>query len=131
VPSGINQDSPTVGTTLFNRSPHAGAAILTSLDLNLPFHLLASDLLSCMTPIHELLNRIRYDKEFGQGRFEIGYFDRREGTIHRVAIQHVEFPLGEGRAFELLDEFGQLRRIPFHRIREVYRDGLRIWQRPA
>jgi hypothetical protein len=34
-----------------------------------------------MTPIHELLNRILWDKEFGQGRFEIGFYDRREGTI--------------------------------------------------
>ena len=37
-----------------------------------------------MTPIHELLNRIRWDKEYGQGRFEIGYFDRYEGMVHRV-----------------------------------------------
>jgi hypothetical protein len=30
-----------------------------------------------MTPIHDLLSRIRHDKEFGRGRFEIGYWDRR------------------------------------------------------
>ena len=84
-----------------------------------------------MTPIHELLNRIRHDKEFGRGRFEIGYFDRTEGTIHRVAFQQIGFPAGERRAFELLDESGQSRRIPFHRVHEVYRDDQRIWQRPA
>jgi len=84
-----------------------------------------------MTPIHELLSRIRHDKEFGRGRFEIGYLDRREGTIHRVPFQQVVFPAGERRAFELLDEVGKLRRIPFHRVREVYRDGQRIWQRQA
>jgi len=82
-----------------------------------------------MTPIHELLSRIRHDKEFGQGRFEIGCWDRREGRIHRVPFQQIVFPAGERRAFELLDEAGQLRRIPFHRVREVYRDGQRIWQR--
>jgi uncharacterized protein (UPF0248 family) len=84
-----------------------------------------------MTPIHELLARIRHDREFGKGRFEIGYFDRREGTIHRVALHGVTFPEGERRVFELADESGQMRRIPFHRVREVWRDGMVIWQRPA
>ena len=40
-----------------------------------------------MTPIHELLDRIRWDKDFGQGRFEIGYHDRHETTLQRVAFQ--------------------------------------------
>jgi uncharacterized protein (UPF0248 family) len=84
-----------------------------------------------MTPIHELLARIRHDREFGRGQFEIGYFDRQEGTIQRVALQEVNFPEGERRVFELADESGQMRRIPFHRVREVYRDGQRIWHRPA
>ena len=60
-----------------------------------------------MTPIHELLSRIRHDKEFGQGQFEIGYFDRTEDMIRRVAFQQIEFPEGERRTFELLDESGQ------------------------
>ena len=84
-----------------------------------------------MTPIHELLNRIRWDKEFGQGRFEIGYVDRRESVVHRVALQEISFPAGERRTFELVDESGQSRRIPLHRVREVCRDGQIIWQRPA
>jgi uncharacterized protein (UPF0248 family) len=84
-----------------------------------------------MTPIHELLSRIRHDPEFGRGQFEIGYFDRREGTVHRVALKEIVFPTGERRVFELVDETGQLRRIPFHRVREVHRDGRIIWQRPA
>jgi uncharacterized protein (UPF0248 family) len=28
-----------------------------------------------MTPLHELLNRIRWDPEFGRGQFKIGYLD--------------------------------------------------------
>jgi uncharacterized protein (UPF0248 family) len=84
-----------------------------------------------MQPIHELLARIRHDKAFGTGQFEIGYFDRREGTILRVALKEVTFPKGERRVLELLDETGQARRIPFHRVREVYRDGQRIWHRPG
>jgi len=84
-----------------------------------------------MTPIHELLARIRYDRGFGKGRFEIGYFDRREGTVHRVTFNEISFPEGERRVFEVVDESGQARRIPFHRVREVHRDGQRIWQRPG
>jgi uncharacterized protein (UPF0248 family) len=76
-----------------------------------------------MTPIHELLNRIRWDKEFGAGRFEIGYLDRLQSTIELVGLANVTFPSGERRVFELWDEIGQVRRVLFHRVREVRRDG--------
>ncbi|MCL4180218.1 MAG: DUF504 domain-containing protein [Verrucomicrobia bacterium] len=82
-----------------------------------------------MQPIHELLARIRHDRQFGTGQFEIGFLDRVEGTIRRVAFREIAFPEGERRVFEVLDESGQARRIPFHRVREVYRDGQRIWHR--
>ncbi|HOY58093.1 MAG TPA: DUF504 domain-containing protein [Verrucomicrobiota bacterium] len=82
-----------------------------------------------MTPIHELLNRIRWDKTFGRGRFEIGFWDRCEGVIHRVALQDVAFPESAEHTFQFVDETGEHRRVPFHRIREVYRDGALIWQR--
>ena len=84
-----------------------------------------------MTPIHELLNRIRWDKEFGRGCFELGYYDRHEACIHRVTLPEVVFPEGERHTFEVMDESGTLRRIPFHRVREVYRGGQLIWQRPS
>ncbi len=84
-----------------------------------------------MQPIHELLARVRHDRQFGTGRFEIGYFDRREGAIQRVAFREINFPEGERRVFEVLNESGQARRIPFHRVREVWRDGVVIWRRPS
>ncbi len=84
-----------------------------------------------MIPIHELLSRIRWDKEFGQGQFEIGYFDRHEGGIHRVPLQEVTFPEVDRHSFELVDESGQTRRIPFHRVREVVKNGQVIWRRPS
>jgi len=82
-----------------------------------------------MTPIHELLNRIRWDPEFGRGQFEIGYYDRHEVVLQRVALQAVSFPEGDRHTFEVVDEAGQARRIPFHRVREVLKDGHVIWQR--
>jgi uncharacterized protein (UPF0248 family) len=84
-----------------------------------------------MQPIHELLSRIHHDREYGRGQFEIGYFDRREGTILRVALREISFPERERRVFEVADEAGQMRRIPFHRVREVWRDERIIWQRPV
>jgi uncharacterized protein (UPF0248 family) len=74
-----------------------------------------------MIPIHELLNRIRWDPEFGRGRLEIGFFDRHEGVIHRVALRDVAFPNSGEHVFQFVDEGGQHRRVPFHRIREVWR----------
>ena len=84
-----------------------------------------------MTPIHELLSRIHWDPEFGRGHFEIGYHDRHESVVQRVALQVVRFPEGERHVFEVVDEAGQVRRIPFHRVREVLRDGHVIWRRPS
>jgi uncharacterized protein (UPF0248 family) len=83
-----------------------------------------------MTPIHELLKRIVWDQEFGRGQFEIGFSDRHQDTLQRIALQGISFPSDEPNAFELVDESGQPRRIPLHRIREVYRDKQLIWQRP-
>ena len=83
-----------------------------------------------MVPIHELLSRIRWDPEFGQGRFEVGYYDRHLDVVQRVAFREIVFPAGEGRVFDVVDEAGQVRRIPFHRVREVVRDGHVIWRRP-
>ena len=37
-------------------------------------------------------------------------------------------PEGE-RLFQFMDDGGQHRRVPFHRIREVWRDGAGIWHR--
>jgi uncharacterized protein (UPF0248 family) len=82
-----------------------------------------------MIPIHDLLSRIRWDTEFARGRFEIGYYDRRLDAIRRVAFREIVFPSGEGQAFEIVDEAGHVRRIPFHRVREVVRDGDVIWRR--
>lgn len=60
-----------------------------------------------MTPIHELLNRIRWDKDFGSGQFEIGYLDRHQRTVQRVGLENVVFSQGDRRAFELTDPDGQ------------------------
>jgi uncharacterized protein (UPF0248 family) len=84
-----------------------------------------------MTPIRELLNRIRWDPEFGRANFEIGYFDRVLGIVIVVPFRNVEFTSHEPNAFKLTDAVGQTHHIPFHRVREVHQNGQCIWRRPA
>ena len=79
----------------------------------------------CMTPIHELLNRIRWDPEFGRGNFELGYFDRTEGRVIIVPFREVDFPEDDPQAFRLAGAEGQRHRVPFHRVREIGRASCR------
>jgi uncharacterized protein (UPF0248 family) len=82
-----------------------------------------------MTPIRELLNRIRWDAEFASGNFELGYFDRVEGRVIVVPFRELDFPEDDPQVFRLMDTEGRNHRVPFHRVREIYKNGQRIWQR--
>ena len=82
-----------------------------------------------MIPIHELLNRIKWDHEFGQAEFIIGYHDRFDENLVKVALKELFFDSEDHFDFELVDDMGTTHTIPLHRIREVYRDGRLIWHR--
>ena len=82
-----------------------------------------------MTPIHKLLNRIRWDRTFGQADFLIGYLDRIENRIILVGLREIHFPEDAPDSFEVVDAESQRHRVPFHRVKEVYRNGERIWRR--
>lgn len=82
-----------------------------------------------MIPIHELLSRIRWDPEFAKGDFELGYYDRTENRIMTVPLTEITFPTESPSTFQLVDPEDQVHRVPFHRVREVYKDGQRIWHR--
>jgi uncharacterized protein (UPF0248 family) len=82
-------------------------------------------------PIQDLLNRIRHDPDFGSGRIELGYADRFDPVLQRVALWQVTFPENQKRVFTVKGPDGITRRIPFHRVREVYRNGRLIWRRPT
>ena len=83
-----------------------------------------------MQPIHQLLSRIRWDAEFAHGRFELGYLDRVQNQIVRVSLNEIRFPEQDSGGFEIVDNAGVAHRVPFHRVREVYKDSEIIWQRP-
>lgn len=83
-----------------------------------------------MQPIEELLQRIRWDREFGKGSFAVGYLDRRAGGEQVVAFDAVRLDRDRPGTFSLVDEDGVERHIPLHRVRAVYKDGVIIWRRP-
>lgn len=84
-----------------------------------------------MRPIHEVLNRIRWDPEFNGGRrFALSYVDHSKAIPVIVPFSYITFDAGSSRMFELVDPNGDSRKIPMHRIREVFRDGVCIWRRP-
>ena len=66
-----------------------------------------------MIPIHELLNRIRWDPDFAKGNFELGYHDRTENRIILVPLKEVTFPPESPSTFHLVDPEGQEHHIPF------------------
>lgn len=82
-----------------------------------------------MKPIQDLLNRIRWDREFGKARFEIGYHDRFERELVRIPFESISFPKGEPFFLEVVAPDGVVHSVPLHRVRAVWRDGAVIWQR--
>jgi len=84
-----------------------------------------------MIPIRQLLNRIRWDSEFAKGCFEVGYFDHIKREIVRVSFDEIIFEEGNKFSFLLRDYEGDLIAIPFHRVKELRKDGTLIWQRPG
>ena len=82
-----------------------------------------------MIPIHELLSRIRWDANFARSRFVIGYWDRVAGQVLHADLREITWDPDNPTFFDLMDEDGVAHSIPFHRVREVWRDGSLIWQR--
>ncbi|MBS0513755.1 MAG: DUF504 domain-containing protein [Proteobacteria bacterium] len=82
-----------------------------------------------MTPLHELLNRIRWDAEFGAADFVVGYYDRVARDIVRVDLRALSIDPDNPSLLDLVDEDDVVRSMPMHRVREVFRDGELIWKR--
>ncbi len=82
-----------------------------------------------MTPLHELLSRIRWDPEFGRGEFALGYLDKVRHEIVHVGLQDVQLETSDHFCLEITDEEGAVHSVPYHRVKEVWKDGKLIWQR--
>lgn len=82
-----------------------------------------------MTPLHELLSRIRWDADFGAAHFELGYYDRVADRLVRVDLRDLSFDRENRALLRLVDENGDARSVPMHRVKEVWRNGRAIWRR--
>lgn len=82
-----------------------------------------------MTPIHELLNRIRWDESFAAGDFVIGYYDRVERKIIEVPLGNTRLEPGNHFSFQVGDADGYVHEVPYHRVKTVYKNGQMIWHR--
>ncbi|HZR26703.1 MAG TPA: DUF504 domain-containing protein [Vicinamibacterales bacterium] len=82
-----------------------------------------------MQPLHELLNRIRWDPAFAKGKFALGYIDRVAQEEKVVSLGAITVDERAGM-FSFVDDEGMARRIPLHRVRTVYEDGVIVWRRP-
>lgn len=82
-----------------------------------------------MTPLHELLSRVRWDADFGAAQFELGYYDRVADRIVRIDLRDLAFDSANRTMLDFVDEEGRHRSIPQHRVKEVWRNGRSIWRR--
>ncbi len=82
-----------------------------------------------MIPPHELLSRIRWDPEFGRGEFRIGYLDHARDELVYVPLKEVRHDPDSHFCFDASDEEGIVHSVPYHRVKEVWKDGVLIWQR--
>lgn len=76
-----------------------------------------------------MLNRIRWDTEFAQGAFEIGFLDHVQAREVRIPFDAMSFDSHDHFFFYYVDDQGEGHEVPFHRIKSVYKNGHRIWHR--
>lgn len=82
-----------------------------------------------MIPIDQLLNRIRWDREFGDADFVIGYYDRVTDEIIQIPFSSLITEAGDHFSMQILNGDTIVRSVPLHRVRKVYRNGELIWRR--
>ncbi|VGO22597.1 DUF504 domain-containing protein [Pontiella sulfatireligans] len=81
-----------------------------------------------METIQQLLNRIRWDENFGRGDFTVGIYDRVKDAVEFQPLENLKQENGNHFSFTVCME-GEIVTIPFHRIRAVRKNGETIWQR--
>ncbi|MFU8856117.1 MAG: DUF504 domain-containing protein [Deferrisomatales bacterium] len=77
--------------------------------------------------LRDLLGRIRWDSDFRQGSFRVGYRDRVREEIVRVPLQDVVVETGNRSSCDLKGPSGAV--FPFHWVPRVWRDAELLWSR--
>ena len=82
-----------------------------------------------MTPIHELLARIRWDPAFGRAEFVLGYLNHGSDELRYVSFRDARPDPDNPSMLDIVDNRGDLLSLPLHRIYQVERNGEVIWHR--
>lgn len=82
-----------------------------------------------MTPVQDILNRIRWDQSWADDDFKIGYYDRVEQQVIIVPFKEIHFPRDDHFSFEVIDQEGEFHSVPYHRVKAIYRNSRLIWHR--
>jgi uncharacterized protein (UPF0248 family) len=59
----------------------------------------------------------------------IGYYDRVEDKVIQLPFERIQLDPGDHFGFQAIDSDGYAHEVPFHRVKDVYRDGELIWHR--
>lgn len=78
-----------------------------------------------MQPIHELLNKIKWDKRENPNEYSIFYFDRILKKLIKIPYNKIKRIEG---IFMVLDNEDESN-IPLHRIKKVTKNNIVVWQR--
>lgn len=78
-----------------------------------------------MTPIKDLLNKIKWDKREAPEQYLIFYFDRIEKTLIRIPYAKIKRLEG---GFMVLDNEEESN-VPLHRIKKVMKKDVVVWER--
>lgn len=78
-----------------------------------------------MQPIHELLNKIKWDKREDPEQYSIFYFDRILRKLIKIPYDKIKRIEG---SFMILDNREESN-IPLHRIKKVVKDSVVVWER--
>jgi uncharacterized protein (UPF0248 family) len=78
-----------------------------------------------MLPIHNLLNKIRWDKRENPEEYNIFYFDRILNKL--ISIPYKKIKKLEGSFMILNNE--EESNIPLHRVKKVTKNDIVVWER--
>ncbi|MBI2658221.1 DUF504 domain-containing protein [Candidatus Woesearchaeota archaeon] len=78
-----------------------------------------------MLPIHQLLNKIKWDKRENPEEYSILYLDRILNKLIQIPYTSIKKIEGSFMVLENVDETN----IPLHRIKKVMKNNVVVWER--
>jgi|TARA_Y100000310_G_scaffold53186_2_gene48785 uncharacterized protein (UPF0248 family) len=78
-----------------------------------------------MQPIHELLNKIKWDERENPKEYSIFYYDRILKELIKIPYKKIKRIDG---SFMVLDNEEESN-IPLHRIKKISRNNILVWHR--